>query len=1066
MTILRTAGKKALSLFLALAMAMLLFLGFSQMVFADEEDTAAETDAYWSITAESEVDGEEGTLTVAIGLLQDIEGITGGTFKLDFDTTVFTLSDTEFSVDTESIQVEPTGTVAWTVEEAEDIEATESLIVFTLAFDASATVDYEITFSASELYGEDLVNIAGATGSDAAVTVSGTIVHEHSYGEITTKEEATCTEDGSINYTCAVCGESVTEIIAATGHTEGEAVTENEVAATCTEDGSYDTVVYCTVCGEELSRETTVVEAGHEWKEDEDASYGATCTTDGLIVYTCSVCGAVMEETIEATGHDYEAVVTDPTCTTRGYTTYTCKNCDNSYKTDYTDATGHDYYVIEEVEATCTEDGYIRYICANNKLHYMNVTLSATGHTEGEAVIENEVAATCTEDGSYDTVVYCTVCGEELSRETTTIKASHTKGEAVIENEVAATCTTAGSYDTVIYCTVCGEELSRETTTVKATDHTWVEYEGDGVPDGYESSEGSCTGDGITYYICSVCGLIMEYNVNHTYETVVTDPTCTEGGYTTYTCTVCGYSYVDDYIDATGHTYETVVTDPTCTEGGYTTYTCTVCGYSYVDDYTDATGHDWGEGTTLSELSCTNDGIVGYTCSTCNYTKVVKTSATGHNYSIVETAEATCTEDGYVKYTCSLCGNSYTETIAATGHTYEVTEELEATCTESGYRILTCSVCGDVHIETIQALGHTEGEAVIENAVEATCLEGGSYDTVVYCTICGEELSRETTEVEATGHTYESEQVNACTVKYTCTVCGLSYITVSGEKTLVEINGETYLFVNGVFYSTITGFMSVDGTWYYIENGIVDSDYTGLYTQTNGVSYYLVNGVCDLATSGVFQVGDAYYYITNSRLQTSINGLIKVDGTWYYFESGVASYTGLVTQTNGIQYYVENGVCDLATTGAVKDGDAYYYVVNSRFTSSINGLINVGGTWYYFENGVASYTGLVTQTNGVQYYVEDGVCDLATTTVYVDEDGTRYYIENSRISTSSGLLQVNGTWYYIESGIVQTGYTGLYTQTNGVTYYIENGICTLTTTLTTKIDGVSYTIVNSRVVTA
>ncbi len=42
-------------------------------------------------------------------------------------------------------------------------------------------------------------------------------------------------------------------------------------------------------------------------------------------------------------------------------------------------------------------------------------------HVAGEAVRENEVSATPTVDGSYDMVVYCTVCGEELSRETVEI---------------------------------------------------------------------------------------------------------------------------------------------------------------------------------------------------------------------------------------------------------------------------------------------------------------------------------------------------------------------------------------------------------------------------------------------------------------------------------------------------------------------------------------------------------------------------------------------------------------------------------------------------------------------
>ncbi len=37
-------------------------------------------------------------------------------------------------------------------------------------------------------------------------------------------------------------------------------------------------------------------------------------------------------------------------------------------------------------------------------------------HTPGEAVRENEVPATTSEEGSYEDVIYCTVCGEEISR--------------------------------------------------------------------------------------------------------------------------------------------------------------------------------------------------------------------------------------------------------------------------------------------------------------------------------------------------------------------------------------------------------------------------------------------------------------------------------------------------------------------------------------------------------------------------------------------------------------------------------------------------------------------------
>ena len=70
-----------------------------------------------------------------------------------------------------------------------------------------------------------------------------------------------------------------------------------------------------------------------------------------------------------------------------------------------------------------------------------------TGHEHLPAapVVENAIAASCTEGGSYDNVVYCSSCGEELSRETITVAAlGHTPGEAQRENEIAATCTESG----------------------------------------------------------------------------------------------------------------------------------------------------------------------------------------------------------------------------------------------------------------------------------------------------------------------------------------------------------------------------------------------------------------------------------------------------------------------------------------------------------------------------------------------------------------------------------------------------------------------------------------------
>lgn len=94
-------------------------------------------------------------------------------------------------------------------------------------------------------------------------------------------------------------------------------------------------------------------------------------------------------------------------------------------------------------------------------------------HTPGDPTEENVVPATCQQPGSYDKVVYCTTCGEELSREEIVIgKLLHTPGEAVKENEKPATCTEKGGYDMVTYCTECGDELTREHTDIDMVPHT------------------------------------------------------------------------------------------------------------------------------------------------------------------------------------------------------------------------------------------------------------------------------------------------------------------------------------------------------------------------------------------------------------------------------------------------------------------------------------------------------------------------------------------------------------------------------------------------------------------
>ena len=150
-----------------------------------------------------------------------------------------------------------------------------------------------------------------------------------------------------------------------------------------------------------------------------------------------------------------------------------------------------------------------------------------------------------------------------------------------------------------------------------------------------------------------------------------------------------------------------------------------------------------------------------HNCDTCG-----KVNVTEHSYSTVVTAP-TCTEDGYTTYTCA-CGDSYTVSIPVVPHTEELIPAIEATCTSFGVTAGSkCSVCGSF-IDIPQGIPPKPHTPIPLKAKAATCTADGSYDNVVYCTECKVELSRETTTVDALGHTEETIAAKAPT----CTEIG------------------------------------------------------------------------------------------------------------------------------------------------------------------------------------------------------------------------------------------------------------------------------------------------------
>ena len=115
-----------------------------------------------------------------------------------------------------------------------------------------------------------------------------TAAHTWNKGKVTTA--ATCETDGVKTYTCTACKATKTEKIPATGHAFGAwtELDENEHQRVCANDANH------------------VETAAHTWNKGKITTK-ATCETEGVKTYTCTVCKATKTEVIPATGHAFGA---------------------------------------------------------------------------------------------------------------------------------------------------------------------------------------------------------------------------------------------------------------------------------------------------------------------------------------------------------------------------------------------------------------------------------------------------------------------------------------------------------------------------------------------------------------------------------------------------------------------------------------------------------------------------------------------------------------------------------------------------------------------------------------
>ena len=526
----------------------------------------------------------------------------------------------------------------------------------------------------------------------------------------------------------------------------------------------------------------------HTW-DDGQVTTAATCTENGVMTYTCTMCSDTKTEVIPATGHAYGEPVWSWTDGFKATATFTCTNDPSHVKNVTATVTN-----AVTTEATCESTGvrtYTAKVTFEGKEYTDTKTevIPATGHAYGAPVwkwnddFTASATFTCANDPSHVKNVTATVTNAVTT-------------EATCESTGVRTYTAKVTFDGKDY-------TDTKTETLPATSHAYGEPVWKWNDDFTASATFTCAND--TSHV---------KKVDATVTSEVTEGSCEVGGTRTYTAKVTfdGKDYTDtktEPVPAKGHTLTAVEAVPaTCeTAGVKAHWVCSVCGklFSDAEGKTEttleklaipATGHAYGapvwkwtdDFKATATFTCTNDAT-----HVENVTAEVTSAVT---------TEATCKADGVRTYTAKVTfeGKEYTssktEVIPATGHAYgepvwkwnddftasatftcgndashvknvtaEVTSAVTtpAACEADGVRTYTAKVTfedkeyTDTKTEVIPATSH---DTELVGAKDVTCTEDG-YTGDEVCKVCGVTV-KQGEVLPALGHDYKDGKCSRC----------------------------------------------------------------------------------------------------------------------------------------------------------------------------------------------------------------------------------------------------------------------------------------------------------------
>ena len=832
----------------------------------------------------------------------------------------------------------------------------------------------------------------------------------HRWDEGVITAAPTCNDEGVKTYTCAVCHETKTETITATGHTS---VDVPEKPATCTEAG-HTAGTKCSVCGAIISGMEEIPATGH--KEVIDAAKAPTCTETGLTEGKhCKVCGKtlVAQTEISAKGHTevIDAAV-EATCTTPGKTEGKhCSVCNEILVAQTViPATGHKEVIDAAKAPTCTETGLTegKHCSVCNEITVAQTEISAKGHTE---VIDAAKAPTCTEPGLTEGK-HCSVCNEVIVKQKV-IPATGHKSE--IRNAVEATLTTPG-YTGDTYCSVCKKLLKQGEEIPKTGAHiTWVidgkvVAEEDYLKGTMPSFKGSTDKAPDENYRYTFTGWSPEVVVAEEDATYTAQYSATERVFYTITFNANGGEGSME-----PQRFEVGV-DTALNTNAFTRENYKFIGWNTAADGSGATYADEGailelagDMTLYAQWKIWNGWVAD--TNGRQYYKDGKLQKTG--WTVI---------DGNTYYLDTETG--YAATGIATLIPDGATEE--ARCVFDAEGVFQSGVTG---VYTVGADTYWLNSGIIEEeaGLKRVVKEDGEVN-YYYFGEDGTAVKNGNYKVEK-----KSNDLLLPCYQYRFDASGVIEHDKDTSKNGIAMadSGTDHYFIDGVKVGE--GLLCIDGKYYYARTSTGEIIKNQRYWISKNNDYYKIpcamyyfdaNGVMQI--DGFVHVGDDTYYYENGALVT---GFTKIGDDYYLFNAGSGKMYKNADMwvagdndygiAGGMYHFGANGVMQI--DGFVHVGNDTYYYANCAL---VKGFTKIGEDYYFFNAGSGKLykdANMWVPANdygvkpGMHYFGADGkmvIPDMVNgEKKIVTEDGKLYFtIDGARMY--SGLYELEGAYYY------------------------------------------------------